>query len=42
VGPLEPGTAVRVVRHGRGWLLVQVPGDQRGWIADATVALVGG
>jgi hypothetical protein len=42
VGPLEPGSAVRVLRRSRGWLLVQVPGDQRGWIADAAVALVGG
>jgi hypothetical protein len=42
VGPLEPGSAVRVLRRGRGWLLVRVPGDQRGWIADAAVALVGG
>jgi hypothetical protein len=42
VGPLEPGSAVRVLRRGRGWLLVQEPGDQRGWIADAAVALVGG
>jgi hypothetical protein len=42
VGPLEPGTAVRVLRRGPGWLLVRVPGDQRGWVADAAVALVGG
>ena len=41
IGPLDAGTAVRVVRRGRGWLLVRVPGDQRGWIADAAVALVG-
>ncbi|HEX6105004.1 MAG TPA: BatD family protein, partial [Gemmatimonadales bacterium] len=39
---LEPGSAVRVLRRGRGWLLVRVPGDQRGWVADPAVALVGG
>jgi cytochrome c-type biogenesis protein CcmH/NrfG len=42
VGPLEEGTAVRVLRRDRGWLFVRVPGDQRGWVADAVVALVGG
>ncbi len=42
VGPLEPGTAVRVLRRGRGWVLVRVPGEQRGWLPDGAVALVGG
>ena len=42
LGPLEPGSALRVLRQDRGWLFVRVPGDQRGWVADAAVALVGG
>jgi hypothetical protein len=42
VAPLEPGSAVQIVRRGRGWLLVRMPGEQRGWVADAAVASVGG
>jgi cytochrome c-type biogenesis protein CcmH/NrfG len=42
LGPLEPGGAVRVLRRGTGWLLVRLPGDQRGWVPDAAVAVVGG
>ncbi|HUF36547.1 MAG TPA: BatD family protein [Gemmatimonadales bacterium] len=42
VGPLEPGAAVRVLRRDRGWVLVRLPGERRGWVADAAVARVGG
>jgi hypothetical protein len=39
---LEPGSAVRVVRHSPGWVMVESPGAQRGWLADRAVAAVGG
>ena len=42
VTPLDPGSALRVVRHVPGWLLVQTPGAQQGWVDDAAVARVGG
>ncbi|HEU5040000.1 MAG TPA: hypothetical protein VFT84_04205, partial [Gemmatimonadales bacterium] len=42
LGPLEPGGAVRVLRRNPGWLLVRLPGEQRGWVPDAAVAVVGG
>jgi hypothetical protein len=42
VSVLESGSAVRVVRRSPGWVMVQAPGSQRGWLADAAVAAVGG
>ncbi|MBA3495554.1 MAG: hypothetical protein H0T86_00430, partial [Gemmatimonadales bacterium] len=42
VAPVEGGSAVRVVRRGRGWLLVEVAGGRGGWVPDAAVAAVGG
>lgn len=42
VTPIEPGSALRVIRAAPGWLFVRAPGDQAGWVADAAVANVGG
>lgn len=42
VSPLEPGSAVRILRHSPGWVMVETPGAQRGWLADEAVAAVGG
>jgi hypothetical protein len=42
VAPLDPGSAVRIVRHAPGWLLVRAPGDREGWVAEEAVAAVGG
>lgn len=42
VGPLEAGTAVRVLRPERGWSLVRAAGAGEGWVADDALALVGG
>jgi hypothetical protein len=42
VAPLDPGSAVRIVRHTPGWLLVRAPGDREGWVAEEAVAAVGG
>jgi cytochrome c-type biogenesis protein CcmH/NrfG len=40
--PLESGSMVRVLRRSPGWLLVQAPGAQEGWVPDEAVAAVGG
>ncbi|MBA3553847.1 MAG: hypothetical protein H0W29_03675, partial [Gemmatimonadales bacterium] len=42
VVPLEPGSALRVLGHAPGWLFVEAPDAQEGWVADAAVASVGG
>ena len=42
ISPLESGSAVRILRHSPGWVLVEAPGAQRGWVADEAVAAVGG
>jgi tetratricopeptide (TPR) repeat protein len=42
VTPLEAGSAVRTLRSGRGWVMVEAPGAQRGWLPDGAVAAVGG
>ena len=39
---LESGSAVRILRQSPGWVMVEAPGAQRGWLADAAVAAVGG
>ena len=40
--PLEPGSAVRLVRRVPGWVLVRAPAAQEGWLRDEAVAAVGG
>jgi hypothetical protein len=42
VVPLESGSAVRILRQSPGWVMVEAPGSQRGWLADEAVAAVGG
>jgi hypothetical protein len=42
VSSLDSGSAVRILRQAPGWVMVEAPGDQRGWLADAAVAAVGG
>jgi hypothetical protein len=39
---LEAGSAIRILRHAPGWVMVEAPGAQRGWLADEAVAAVGG
>jgi hypothetical protein len=42
LGPVEGGSAVRLVGHRPGWVLVRAAGDREGWIPDGAVAAVGG
>ncbi len=42
LGPVESGSAVRIVGHATGWVLVRAAGDREGWVPDAAVAAVGG
>jgi hypothetical protein len=42
VGPVEPGSAVRVLEGAAGWVLVRAGGGREGWLPDAAVAAVGG
>jgi hypothetical protein len=42
LSPLEGGSAVRIVRHAQGWVLVRAPGEREGWLPDEAVAAVGG
>jgi hypothetical protein len=42
VAPVEGGSAVRVVGHAGGWLLVRAAGGREGWVPDAAVAAIGG
>jgi hypothetical protein len=39
---IEPGSALRILRHTPGWVMVEAPGSQQGWVADEAVAAVGG
>jgi hypothetical protein len=39
---MEGGSAVRIVRHAHGWVLVRAPGGREGWLPDDAVAAVGG
>jgi tetratricopeptide (TPR) repeat protein len=41
VAILESGSAVRLVRRSPGWVMVEAPGSQRGWLTDEAVAVVG-
>jgi hypothetical protein len=40
--PVEAGSAVRIIRHSPGWVMVEAPGAHRGWLADEAVAAIGG
>jgi hypothetical protein len=42
VASLESGSAVRILRRSSGWVMVEAPGSQRGWLADGAVDAVGG
>ena len=42
LSPLEGGSAVRIVGHAQGWVLVRAPGAREGWLPDEAVAAVGG
>jgi hypothetical protein len=42
ISPLESGSAVRIVRHLPGWVLVRAPNAREGWLPDEAVAAVGG
>jgi hypothetical protein len=42
VAALESGSAVRILRRSPGWVMVEAPGAQRGWLAHEAVAAVGG
>jgi len=42
VAALESGSAVWILRRSPGWVMVEAPGSQRGWLADEAVAAVGG
>lgn len=42
VSALEAGSAIRIIRQAPGWVMVEAPGSQRGWLADEAVAPVGG
>jgi hypothetical protein len=33
---------VRIIRRSPGWVMVEAPGSQRGWLTDGAVAAVGG
>jgi hypothetical protein len=39
---VEAGSAIRILRHSPGWVMVEAPGAQRGWLADEAVAAIGG
>lgn len=42
LSPLESGSAVRILRHDRGWALVRASGSREGWVASDAIAAVGG
>lgn len=41
VAPVQGGSAVRVVGHGGGWVLVRAAGGREGWVPDPAVAAIG-
>jgi hypothetical protein len=41
VAPVQGGSAVQVVGHGRGWVLVRAAGGREGWVPDPAVAAIG-
>ena len=41
IAALESGSAVRILSRSPGWVMVEAPGSQRGWLADEAVAAVG-
>jgi hypothetical protein len=40
VAPLEPGTALHVLRSAPGWVMVDAPGDRLGWVEAESVLLL--
>jgi hypothetical protein len=40
VAPLEPGTALHVLRTAPGWIMVDAPGDRLGWVEAESVILL--
>ena len=42
IAALESGSGVRILRRSPGWVMVEAPGSQRGWLGDEAVAAVGG
>jgi hypothetical protein len=40
IAPLEPGTALRVLRTTPGWIMVDAPGDHLGWVEAESVILL--
>ncbi|HEU4681156.1 MAG TPA: SH3 domain-containing protein, partial [Gemmatimonadales bacterium] len=42
LGPLDSGSAVRMLRRDRGWVLVRAAGSREGWVASDAIAAVGG
>jgi tetratricopeptide (TPR) repeat protein len=42
IAPLDPGTAVIVVRRTPGWAMVDVPGGRLGWVPVDSVAMLRG
>jgi hypothetical protein len=41
VAPVQGGSAVQVVGHGPGWVLVRAAGGREGWVPDPAVAAIG-
>jgi uncharacterized protein YraI len=41
VAPVPAGSAVQVVGHGGGWVLVRAAGGREGWVPDPAVAGIG-
>jgi hypothetical protein len=42
IGPLDPGTAVLVVRRAPGWAMVDAPGGRLGWVPVDSLAMLRG
>jgi hypothetical protein len=42
LAPLEPGTALIVVRHASGWAMVDAPGGRLGWVPSDSLTLLRG
>lgn len=42
VAPLDPGTAVFVLRRAAGWAMVDAPGGRLGWVPSDSLALLRG
>jgi hypothetical protein len=42
LAPLDPGTALLVLRRAGGWTMVDAPGDRLGWVPSDSLALLRG